>query len=225
MNAPSVRFASLLLLFGAALAAEPPKPNILYILCDDLGAGDVKCFNPSGKIATPQLDALAARGMMFTEAHSSSAVCTPTRYNILPGRYNWRTTLKSGVLGGFSPRLIEEDRLTVAEFLRRQGYHTAAIGKWHLGLEWARGPRTAVSAPAPKKKGKGKASATPTVEDDPGTDIDYEAVWPRADHAGLRRILRHQRLARHAALHVPPKRSRGRAAGSRRRVSDEKREP
>ena len=113
-----------------ARAAAPARPNILFILADDLGAGDVRCFNPAGKIATPHLDALAARGMRFTEAHSSSAVCTPTRYNILTGRYNWRSTLKQGVLGGFSPRLIEEGRMTVANFLRSQGYATAAIGKW-----------------------------------------------------------------------------------------------
>jgi arylsulfatase A len=117
-------------------AAAAPRPNIVFILADDLGYGDVRALNPQGKIATPQLDRLAASGMTFTEAHASSAVCTPSRYSILTGRYNWRSTLKQGVLGGFSPPLIEEGRLTVAEFLRRQGYHTAAIGKWHLGLGW-----------------------------------------------------------------------------------------
>ena len=112
------------------------KPNIIYILCDDLGYGDVKCLNADGKIATPHLDRLAAGGMIFTDAHSSSSVCSPTRYGILTGRYNWRSRLKNGVLGGLSPRLIEEGRLTVATMLREQGYATGCIGKWHLGMDW-----------------------------------------------------------------------------------------
>ena len=116
-----------------SFAATPAKPNFLYILCDDLGYGDVKCLNPKGKIATPQLDKLAAAGMIFTDVHSSSAVCTPTRYGIMTGRYNWRTRLQSGVLGGLSPRLIEPGRLTVAQLLKDHGYHTACIGKWGLG--------------------------------------------------------------------------------------------
>jgi arylsulfatase A-like enzyme len=125
----------------AALA----KPNLVYILCDDLGYGDVHCFNPASKIPTPHLDRLAAQGMVFTDAHSSSSVCTPTRYGILTGRYNWRSRLKQGVLGGLSPPLIEPDRLTVASFLRQHGYQTAAIGKWHLGLGWARTGKGEVS--------------------------------------------------------------------------------
>src|SRR4051812_26586556 len=112
------------------------KPNIVFILADDLGYGDVKCNNPEGKIKTPHLDALAAAGMRFTDAHTSSAVCTPTRYGVLTGRYNWRTRLQSGVLGGMSPPLIEEGRLTVASLLKQQGYQTACIGKWHLGMTW-----------------------------------------------------------------------------------------
>ena len=116
--------------------AAAKKPNIVYILADDLGYGDVKCFNPDGKIPTPNLDRLAAAGMRFTDAHSSSAVCTPTRYGLLTGRYNWRSRLQSGVLGGLSPPLIEPGRLTVPAFLQQQGYHTACIGKWHLGMDW-----------------------------------------------------------------------------------------
>ena len=113
--------------------AAPAKPNILLILADDLGYGDVQCYNPQrGKIPTPNLDRLASQGMRFTDAHTSSGVCSPTRYNILTGRYNWRSRLKQGVLGGFSPPLIEDGRQTVAAFLRAQGYHTAAVGKWHL---------------------------------------------------------------------------------------------
>ena len=109
-----------LALFLAALTASAAasKPNLVFILCDDLGYGDVRCFNPNGKIPTPNLDRLAAQGMRFTDAHSSSAVCSPTRYSLLTGRYNWRSRLQSGVLGGLSPRLIEEGRLTVAQMLR-----------------------------------------------------------------------------------------------------------
>lgn len=120
--------------------ADESRPNIVYILADDLGYGDVDSQFPAGKIKTPNLDRLAAAGMSFCEAHSSSAVCTPSRYSILTGRYNWRSALKSGVLGGFSKPLIETGRMTVADLLRSQGYRTACIGKWHLGLEWARLP-------------------------------------------------------------------------------------
>ena len=126
-----------------AVAAEPvSKPNIVFILCDDLGYGDVKCNNPEGKIATPRIDRLAGQGMRFTNAHTTSSVCTPTRYSLLTGRYNWRSRLQREVVGGFSARLIEPGRLTVAELLRQNGYKTACIGKWHLGMNWARKPDT-----------------------------------------------------------------------------------
>jgi arylsulfatase A len=117
----------------AASAAE--KPNIVYILADDLGYGDLRCLNPESKIPTPHMDRLAAEGMTFTDAHSPSAVCTPTRYGLLTGRYAWRTRLKNGVLWGYSPPLIEEE-LTVPQYLKAQGYATACVGKWHLGLGW-----------------------------------------------------------------------------------------
>jgi arylsulfatase A-like enzyme len=136
------RLPVLLCAFAALLATHPcfaaTPPNIVFILCDDLGYGDVRCLNRDGRIATPNIDRLAAGGLIFTDAHSSSAVCTPTRYGILTGRYNWRSRLQSGVLGGMSPPLIEPGRLTVAAFLQRHGYHTAAIGKWHLGFDWPR---------------------------------------------------------------------------------------
>ena len=127
------------LLSGQALVRAADRPNILYILADDLGYGDVKVLNPERcKIATPSLDKLAAQGMTFTDAHSGSSVCTPTRYGIMTGRYAWRTSLVSGVLGGVSPPLIAPDRLTVAAMLKDQGYRTACIGKWHLGFNWAK---------------------------------------------------------------------------------------
>ncbi|WP_404307348.1 sulfatase family protein [Neorhodopirellula lusitana] len=115
---------------------QPSKPNIVFILADDLGYGDVQCLNPErGKIPTPHMDQLAAQGMTFTDAHSSSSVCTPTRYSILTGRYNWRTKLQKSVLYGFDAPLIAPDRMTTAGFLKQHGYTTAIIGKWHLGLD------------------------------------------------------------------------------------------
>ncbi|WP_395742142.1 arylsulfatase [Prosthecobacter sp.] len=117
--------------------AAPPRPNIIFLMCDDLGYGDVHCLNPThGKIATPGIDRLAAQGMTFTDAHSGSSVCTPTRYGVMTGRYSWRTKLQSGVVEGFAPSLIAADRPTVASFLRSAGYHTAIIGKWHLNFEY-----------------------------------------------------------------------------------------
>ena len=117
---------------GLPLAAK--QPNIIFILADDLGYGDVQALNPASKIPTPHLNRLAAEGMTFTDAHSPSAVCTPTRYAALTGRYAWRSRLKSGVLNGYGAPLIETSRPTVASHLKAHGYHTAVIGKWHLGL-------------------------------------------------------------------------------------------
>ncbi|MCX5654233.1 MAG: sulfatase-like hydrolase/transferase, partial [Planctomycetota bacterium] len=97
----------------AAEAPRGPKPNIIFILADDLGFGDPQCNNAASKIPTPNIDRLASQGVRFSDAHSGSAVCTPTRYGVLTGRYCWRTKLKNGVLGGFSPPLIEKGRLTV----------------------------------------------------------------------------------------------------------------
>lgn len=123
---------------ATSTATAADKPNIIYILCDDLGSGDVKCLNPEGKIATPHMDRLAKEGMTFTDAHSGSSVCTPTRYGVMTGRYAWRSKLQSSVLGGLSPRLIEQGRLTVANLLKEQGYATACVGKWHMGMDWVR---------------------------------------------------------------------------------------
>ena len=110
------------------------RPNIVVILADDMGYGELQCLNPKrGKIKTPQLDAIAASGMTFTDGHSGSAVCTPTRYGLLTGRYAWRTHLQRGVLTG-GESLIAKDRLTMADMLKQKGYHTAMFGKWHLGM-------------------------------------------------------------------------------------------
>jgi arylsulfatase A len=126
---------------GCGLAPEgagKSRPNIVYVLADDLGYGDLSCLNPQSRIRTRHMDALAAQGRIFTDAHSASAVCTPTRYALLTGRYAWRTRLKSGVLWGYSPSLIPPSRMTVARLLKNHGYRTACIGKWHLGLDWRR---------------------------------------------------------------------------------------
>lgn len=114
------------------------KPNIIYILADDMGYGDLHSLNPESRIQTPNMDKIVQQGVHFTDAHSNSAVCTPTRYGILTGRYSFRTRLKNGVLWGYSPSLIEPGRQTVATFLKSNGYQTACIGKWHLGLDWAK---------------------------------------------------------------------------------------
>ena len=122
--------------FSLCSGKQKKMPNIVYILADDMGYGDVSCLNPDSKIPTPYMDSLAEDGVIFTDAHSNSAVCTPTRYGILTGRCCWRSRLKSGVLWGYSPTLIEKERLTVASLLKQHGYSTACIGKWHLGLDW-----------------------------------------------------------------------------------------
>jgi arylsulfatase A len=110
-----------------------PKLNIVYIMADDMGFGDLSCYNPEGKIPTPNMDRLAKQGMKFTDAHAPSSVCTPTRYGVLTGRHCWRSQLKEGVIGGYAAPLIEPERLTIASLLKKSGYHTACIGKWHIG--------------------------------------------------------------------------------------------
>jgi arylsulfatase A-like enzyme len=130
-------FVSILLFaLCSTLQGAPEKPNIVYILADDLGYGDLGCYNKNSKIPTPHLDRLASQGMRFTDAHAPTSVCTPTRYAILTGRYCWRSRLKRGVLLPWGATLIEEGRLTVPELLRQNGYATACIGKWHLGWNW-----------------------------------------------------------------------------------------
>ncbi|WP_373512404.1 sulfatase-like hydrolase/transferase, partial [Persicitalea sp.] len=135
---PSMRFLSLiLLLFLSSFAfGQKQQPNVILILADDLGYGDVGYLNPDAKTKTPNIDALARSGMSFTNAHSPSAVCTPTRYALLTGRYSWRSRMKQGVLHGYSPPLIEQGRETMASMLQKKGYQTACVGKWHLGLDW-----------------------------------------------------------------------------------------
>lgn len=124
---------------GPCPAAESPprRPNVVVILADDLGYGDVGCYHPDGcRIPTPRLDALAGQGIRFTDGHSAAASCTASRYAILTGRYPWRTRLQRGILELWEPPLIAADRLTLAGLAARHGYHTACVGKWHLGWKW-----------------------------------------------------------------------------------------
>ena len=131
-------------------------PNIVLILADDMGYGDVGCYNSASKIPTVHLDRLASEGTRFTDAHAPSAVCTPTRYSILTGRYCWRSRLTRGVLWGYSEHLLEEGRITLGALLQGRGYDTCCIGKWHLGWDW------------PKRAG-----ASDTDGADPASGVDF----------------------------------------------------
>lgn len=125
--------------FACTASAAAERPNVVVVLADDMGYGDVHALNPESRIPTPNMDRLAAEGMTFTDAHTPSAVCTPTRYGLLTGRYCWRSPLKLGVLNGYSMPLFERDRPTIASFLEQHGYHTGIVGKWHLGLDFGGG--------------------------------------------------------------------------------------
>ena len=114
------------------------KPNLIYILADDMGYGDISALNENCGFRTPNLDEMAENGICFTDAHATAAVCTPSRYGILTGRYNWRSRLKSSVMGGYSEPLIERGRKTLADMLKDNGYRTAMVGKWHLGMSFAK---------------------------------------------------------------------------------------
>lgn len=158
------------------LAAQttPEKPNIIFILTDDLGYGDLS--HAGGKAKTPHSDRLANEGIRFTDAHTSSAVCTPTRYSILTGRYNWRSKKKSGVLSGVSAPLIPKTRVTIANFLKKQGYHTGIVGKWHLGIGWQKLPNGETKSPVRSLIDPKFKKSTKKV----GWDIDYSkpAITP-----------------------------------------------
>ena len=125
------------LLFSTAISAQNEHPNIVVILADDFGVGDIQAHYPDNKIATPYLDKFSSESKRFTNAHANTACCTPSRYGLLTGRYAWRTRLQEWVLACYEPPLISTDRLTLPGFLQQQGYDTACIGKWHLGWNWA----------------------------------------------------------------------------------------
>jgi arylsulfatase A-like enzyme len=160
---------------AAVLVSVLRKPNVVVVLADDLGWGDLGCYG-GRRIPTPFLDNLAAEGVRFDDAHSSSAVCTPSRYSLMTGRYCWRSPLKAGVLGPHGPAIIETTRPTMASVLKRAGYDTAAFGKWHLGLGWRRRDGRVLDA-------FGKTGAEdlhwspsgPTTDD--GSNIDYSSPF------------------------------------------------
>jgi len=156
---PTSKILRVLLLMACVSVVYGRSPNIIFILADDMGYGDAAYAG--GKIATPHLDRLAKEGMQFSDAHTSSAVCTPTRYGILTGRYNWRSPLKKGVLNGFSKPLIPTSRMTVASLLGEAGYTSSVIGKWHLGLGWKK-------LDQPRKASEGPTKGA-------GWEIDYTA--------------------------------------------------
>ncbi len=126
-----------LLIFGHVAVAQvnnDAHPNIVILYADDLGYGDVGGFNPASKIPTPNFDRLAAQGRRFTDAHSSSGICTPSRYALLTGRYHWRKFHE--IVNSYDPSVFGHDELTIATMLKSRGYATACVGKWHLGWDW-----------------------------------------------------------------------------------------
>jgi len=167
---PMLTLIGVVFALGAtAPAAEqkPAGPNFVVIYADDLGYGDVQCYNPDrGKIPTPHIDRLASQGMRFTDAHSSSGVCSPSRYALLTGRYHWRTRLQRGIVGKWGSPLIAPDRLTVAGMLKQNGYRTAYIGKWHLGWDWPIGADD-------------RPFLVPRAKPDAAVDEAHRAAWRR----------------------------------------------
>jgi len=124
--------------YGFQSCRRSRPPNIIVIMADDMGYGDASCYNSKSRIPTRYIDRLASQGARFTDAHSPAAVCTPTRYGLLTGRYAWRTWLQRGVIGGYTPPLIEPTRPTLASVLKSRRYRTGFFGKWHLGVGWTR---------------------------------------------------------------------------------------
>lgn len=133
----SVLAAHMLAIFATYTSVDASElPNIIVVIADDLGIGDLSATNPACKIRTPNLQKMADEGLTFLDAHTPSSVCTPTRYGLMTGRYNWRSQLAKGVLNGTSEHLIPASRPTLGHLMRKAGYHTSMIGKWHLGWDW-----------------------------------------------------------------------------------------
>jgi arylsulfatase A-like enzyme len=182
LNALGLGAVALSLRPGKVHAADAVgKPNIVYILADDFGYGDAACYNKDAKIPTPNIDRLAAEGVRFTDAHSASAICSPTRYGILTGRYAWRTRLKRNVLGPYDPPLIEPGRLTVGALLQQHGYHTACIGKWHLGMDWG------------GAKSEADAKAGTPVADGP-TTRGFDEFYGYTEARSIRTVIENDRV-------------------------------
>ena len=134
LEAALVMAVTMSMAVGTAAGQNPARPNIVILYADDMGVGDVAAANPESKIPTPNLDQLTREGTRFADAHSSSGICTPSRYAMLHGRYHWRKF--HGIVGAFDQPILDDERLTLAEMLKEQGYATACIGKWHLGWNW-----------------------------------------------------------------------------------------
>ncbi len=175
MKSLTILPALLSLLGGASLATESPRcPNLVFILADDLGVGSVNCYHAATNLVrTPNIDRLARDGRRFTDANTPASVCSPTRYAVLTGRYCWRTSLKHEVLAVGDPLWIETNRLTVASLLQRQGYHTAAIGKWHLGY----GPTNPVNYTPPSCLAPGMSGSIITSACLPTTAMSPASLW------------------------------------------------
>jgi arylsulfatase A-like enzyme len=167
-----MRSQSIFLILGSILFLNSPsqaqgdrtRPNIVVILADDIGYGDLSCYGAT-KVRTPHLDKLASQGMRFTDAHSAAAVCTPTRYALLTGQYAWRHEPARGILSGVAPLAIPLDRLTVPKLLQGAGYSTGVVGKWHLGLGVKEPDFNAEISPGPREVGFGESFLIPATGD------------------------------------------------------------
>ncbi len=176
-------FSILLLFMSCSPDVEKDvKPNIIIIYTDDQGYGDVSYLNPDAKFRTPNIDRIAREGVVFTDGHSSDAVCTPSRYSLLTGRYSWRTSLKKGVLEADGPCLIEKDRMTIASLLRENGYNTAMIGKWHLQMEF------------PGERGVGRDWSQPFTEGPVEHGFEYFYGIPASMNYGILTYLENDRV-------------------------------
>ena len=158
------------------------KPNIVIIYTDDQGYGDVSALNPEAKFKTPNMDKIANEGLVFTDGHSSDAVCTPSRYTLLTGRYSWRTSLKKGVLRADGPCLIEKDRMTIASMLKEQGYNTGMVGKWHLQMEFV------------GKRGEGRDWSKPFTDGPIEKGFDYFFGVPASMNFGVLTFLENDKV-------------------------------